>query len=44
MGQTEVQSAFSVPALAVHVVALLLGVIWIALPTARSRLVHHRRG
>ena len=44
VGQTVVQSAFSVPALTVYVVALLLGGIWIALPAARSRLVHHRRG
>jgi hypothetical protein len=44
LGQTVVQSTFSVPVLAVYVVALLLGAIWIALPTARSRLVHHRRG
>lgn len=43
VGQTVVQSAFSVPAVAVYAVALLIGAVWLAFPTARSRLVHRSR-
>jgi hypothetical protein len=44
VGQTVVQSAFSVPAVAVYAVALLIGAVWLAFPTARTRLVHRGRG
>lgn len=44
VGQTVVQSAFSIPAVAVYAVVLLIGVVWLAFPTARTRLVHRSRG
>jgi hypothetical protein len=43
VGQTVVQSAFSVPAIAIYAVALLIGAVWLAFPTARSRFVHRGR-
>jgi hypothetical protein len=44
VGQTVVQSAFSVPAVAVYAVVLLIGAVWLAFPTARTRHVHRSRG
>ena len=44
VGQTVVQSALSVPAVAVYAAALLIGAVWLAFPAARTRLVHRSRG
>ena len=44
VGQTVVQSAFSVPSIAVYAVILLIGAVWLAFLTARSRFVHRIRG
>lgn len=44
VGQTVTQSAFSVPAVAVYAVALLIGAVWLVIPAARARVVHHNRG
>ena len=44
VGQTVVQSAFSVPSIAIYAVILLIGAVWLAFPIARSRFVHRIRG
>jgi hypothetical protein len=44
LGQTVVQSAFSAPVVAAYAVVLLMGAVWLAVPTARKRLVHRSLG
>jgi hypothetical protein len=43
VGQTVMQSAFSVPAVAVYAVALLIGAGWLTVQAARSRHVYGSR-